>query len=112
MTARSVRFRFRTAAALIAALSVTHLTSPSLDAQESSTAAQALEKAHVTKRLAESATATHRGTAPDFVLDPAWPKPLPHDWIIGDVGGIFVDRHDHIWVYHRPRSLSSTDSGM
>jgi hypothetical protein len=112
MTARSVRFRFRTAAALIAALSVTHLTSPSLDAQESSTAAQALEKAHVTKRLAESATATHRGTAPDFVLDPAWPKPLPHHWIIGDVGGIFVDRHDHIWVYHRPRSLSSTDSGM
>jgi hypothetical protein len=45
------------------------------------------------------------------VLDPAWPKPLPHNWIIGDVGGIYVDRHDHIWVYHRPRSLSSTDSG-
>jgi len=32
--------------------------------------------------------------------------------VIGDVGGIAVDKHDHIWVYHRPRSVSSTDSGM
>jgi len=47
----------------------------------------------------------HKGTAPGFVLDPAWPQPLPHHWVIGDVGGIAVDKHDHIWVYHRPRSV-------
>ncbi|HEY7392231.1 MAG TPA: hypothetical protein VH640_27180 [Bryobacteraceae bacterium] len=81
-----------------------------LGAQQS--AVEALQKAQVLERLAATAAASHKGTAPSFVLDPAWPKPLPHHWMIGDVGGIFVDRQDHIWVYHRPRALSSTDSGM
>jgi hypothetical protein len=80
-------------------------------AEAQQTATDALQKARVLERLAETAPANHKGTAPSFVLDPAWPKPLPHHWIVGDVGGIFVDRRDHIWVYHRPRSLSSTDSG-
>ena len=81
----------------------------SLAAQQ--TATEALQKARALERLAEG-TPAHRQGAPSFVLDPAWPKPLPHNWIIGDVGGIFVDKRDHIWVYHRPRSLGSTDSGM
>ena len=51
------------------------------------------------------------GTAPSFVPDPGWPKPLPNNWIIGEVGGLTVDSQDRIWVYHRPRSLNSTDSG-
>src|SRR5262249_56666698 len=81
--------------------------------QAKTTAADALKKADVTGRLLER-TASHvpkTGTAPSFVVDPAWPKPLPHNWIIGDVGGLFVDRHDHIWVYHRPRALVSSDAG-
>jgi len=82
---------------------------PSLHAQQS--AMDALQKAKVLERLAESMSDSQKGGAPSFVLDPAWPKPLPHRWIIGDVGGIYVDRADHIWVYHRPRSLGSTDSG-
>ncbi len=73
-------------------------------------AVEALEKARVLDRLAQAIPASN-GQAPSFVVDPAWPKPLPHNWIIGDVGGLFVDHKDHIWVYHRPRSLSSTDSG-
>jgi DNA-binding beta-propeller fold protein YncE len=36
---------------------------------------------------------------------------LPHNWIIGDIGGLYVDQHDNIWVYHRPRALDSTDAG-
>jgi hypothetical protein len=56
--------------------------------------------------------AERKGTSPGFVLDPAWPQPLPRHWVIGDVGGIAVDRQDRIWVLHRPRSVSSTDSGM
>src|SRR5579864_9434066 len=77
------------------------------------TAAQALNKADVTNRLIERTApqVAKSGTAPSFVVDPAWPKPLPHNWIIGDVGGLFVDRHDHIWVYHRPRALVSSDAG-
>ncbi len=76
-------------------------------------AADAMKKAGVLDRLIDR-TAPHTsrtGTAPAFVVDPGWPKPLPHNWIIGDIGGLYVDRHDHIWVYHRPRALVSTDAG-
>ena len=76
---------------------------PSAYAQGS--AVEALQKAQVLERLAERTPGSKTGTAPGFVLDPAWPKPLPNNWIIGDVGGSYVDSHDHIWVYHRPRAL-------
>ena len=61
-------------------------------------------------RLAErSAPRFSAGAAaPSFIVDPTWPKPLPDNWRIGQVGGIAVDQHDNIWVYHRPRSLSSS----
>lgn len=85
----------------------------SVSAQQTpASAADALQKAHVVDRLADGMSAERSKTAPGFVLDPAWPQPLPHHWVIGDVGGIGVDKHDHIWVFHRPRSVSSTDSGM
>ena len=76
-------------------------------------ATEALTKAGVLERLVERTPpqASPTGTAPSFVPDPGWPKPLPNNWIIGDIGGLFVDQHDHIWVYHRPRALDSTDSG-
>jgi DNA-binding beta-propeller fold protein YncE len=97
-------------------LSVAWPATRPLGAQDSTTAVQALQKAHVLERLGQSIPASHNsvaaGRAPGFVLDPAWPKPLPHHWMIGDVGGIFVDRHEQIWVYHRPRSLGSSDSGV
>ena len=63
------------------------------------------------ERLAERTPGSKTGTTPGFVLDPAWPKVLPNNWVIGDVGGIFVDSNNHIWVYHRPRALSQTDAG-
>ncbi len=86
---------------------------PSLAGQKPSTAIEVLQKAQTLERLVERTAVppSKTGTAPSFVVDPAWPKPLPHNWIIGDVGGLYVDQHDHIWVYHRPRALSSTDSG-
>lgn len=81
--------------------------------QNGSSAADVLQKAGVVERLAErTAPRVSQGaTAPSFVVDPGWPKPLPHNWIIGDIGGLFVDRHDHVWVYHRPRALASSDTG-
>ncbi|HUC54901.1 MAG TPA: hypothetical protein VMR90_12690 [Candidatus Cybelea sp.] len=39
---------------------------------------------------------------PAFKVDPSWPKELPNNWIMGQVGGMAVDRHDHIWVLQRP----------
>ena len=95
---------------LLGTLAVGALSEARVYAQ--STAAEALKKARALERLADQPPqASKTAEAPSFVVDPGWPKPLPHNWIIGDVGGITVDTHDHIWVYHRPRSLNSTDSG-
>jgi hypothetical protein len=49
------------------------------------------------------------GAVPKFDFDPYWPKPLPHQWMLGAIGGTFVDSHDHIWVANRPRSLDNND---
>jgi len=50
------------------------------------------------------------GNVPKFEPDPSWPKPLPHNWMLGGIGGIVVDSHDHIWVANRPRSLQKNDT--
>jgi DNA-binding beta-propeller fold protein YncE len=52
------------------------------------------------------------GLMPDFVSDPTWPAPLPHSWLLGQIGGLYVDSHDHIWVYNRPRTLTNDESGL
>lgn len=46
---------------------------------------------------------------PQFMVDPFWPKPLPNNWMIGQVSGVHVDSDDHIWIVQRPRSLSERD---
>jgi hypothetical protein len=43
---------------------------------------------------------------PVYKVDAAWPKQLPNNWIVGQIGGMAVDKDDHIWVLHRPRSLT------
>ena len=51
------------------------------------------------------------GDIPTFAVDASWPKPLPNNWILGQVGGITVDSKDHIWLIHRPRSLTDDEKG-
>ena len=51
-------------------------------------------------------------TTPGFVSDPGWPAPLPHSWLLGQVGGLYVDRHDHIWVYNRPRTMTTDEAAL
>jgi hypothetical protein len=101
-------------AVIAAALGASYFAAPLLAEENGApAAAAALKKAGVNERLI-GLTAPHpskTGVAPSFVLDPAWPKTLPNNWIIGDVGGLFVDKRDHIWVYHRPRALAATDAG-
>src|ERR1700733_5426974 len=101
--------RYGVWAGILAGVWSTTCFAPLLIAQDSPK--DALQKAHVLDRPPEFMAPSPR-TAPGFVLDPAWPKPLPHNWIVGDIGGIFVVRRDHIWDYYRPRPISSTDSGM
>lgn len=43
---------------------------------------------------------------PQYQVDPFWPKPLPNNWILGQVSGIGTDKYDRIWVVHRPGSLT------
>lgn len=45
--------------------------------------------------------------APRFEVDPAWPKPLPNHWILGQTIGVSVDSEDHVWIIHRPGSLEA-----
>ena len=48
---------------------------------------------------------------PQFIVDPFWPKPLPNNWLIGQVSGVHVDTNDNIWVIQRPKSLTERDMG-
>lgn len=49
---------------------------------------------------------------PRFEYDPAWPRlPLPNEWILGEVGGISVDARGHIWVIHRPWTVTGRELG-
>ena len=48
---------------------------------------------------------------PRFAVDPYWPKPLPGNWILGQVAGIAVDRNDHVWIIHRPGTLVDDEKG-
>jgi DNA-binding beta-propeller fold protein YncE len=48
---------------------------------------------------------------PQFKVDPFWPRPLPGNWMLGQVSGIAVDRNDHIWIVHRPSTLADDEKG-
>lgn len=49
--------------------------------------------------------------APSFQPEPFWPKPLPGNWILGQVAGIAVSPDDHIWIVHRPATLLDDEKG-
>jgi hypothetical protein len=53
-----------------------------------------------------------RGVAPNFTVDPMWPKPMPNHWILGSATGVAVDAHDHIFVVNLTDSFNArTESG-
>ena len=58
--------------------------------------------------LLQNASAA-QGSVPRFEPDPYWPKQHPNNWMLGQVSGIYVDSHDHIWVTTRPRTLDNND---
>ena len=57
-------------------------------------AAIALMLSHNPARAADS-------EVPRFVVDPYWPKPLPDRWVTGAVGGVCVDKEDHVFGVNR-----------
>ncbi len=46
---------------------------------------------------------------PLFEYDPTFPKPLPENWAIGPIGGLAVDRQDHLYVVQRPGGLLTNE---
>jgi len=67
--------------------------------------------------LCATATPGHTENAtpsgvPEYALDTSWPKlPLPNQWALGWVDGIFVDAKDHVWVLTSPQVLQSWVKG-
>jgi hypothetical protein len=47
---------------------------------------------------------------PKYKYDSSWPKPLPSNWALGGITGMFVDQGDHIWVLNRPRDLDESNN--
>jgi len=68
---------------------------------------------HPTRRLSSSlllvllsfllAPLVNAQQTPRFEVDPSWPKQLPNNWILSQIGGIAVDSHDHINFGHAGR---------
>jgi len=52
------------------------------------------------------------GKTPDFIADASWPQKLPNNWLIGQVGGLYVAPDDHIWIYQRPRTLTNDEAAL
>ena len=44
-----------------------------------------------------------------FQVDPAWPKRLPNNWIMGQAAGVSTDAQDNVWVIQRPASLTEDE---
>lgn len=61
---------------------------------------------------ASAANGTGDGGTAEFRVDANWPKPLPNNWLLGQVAGIAVDRNDHIWIIQRPGSLTPDEAGL
>ena len=49
--------------------------------------------------------------APRFEVDPQWPKPLPNNWVLGNVIGVGVDARDHVFIVHRNDTLDPQEIG-
>jgi hypothetical protein len=49
---------------------------------------------------------------PHYTNDAAWPKPFPNHWIMGQIGGLAIDRQDRIWVLQRALPYAVDEKGV
>src|SRR3954468_11738689 len=47
---------------------------------------------------------------PVFQVDTTWPT-LPNNWVVGIVSAVTVDKRDHVWILHRPRTVAAALKG-
>src|ERR1700716_1305084 len=77
--------------------------------------AKTLAATGILERLVERSgvyAVTPAAKVPGFIADASWPQKLPNNWIIGQVGGLYVAPDDHIWMYQRPRSLTNDEAAL
>ncbi len=43
--------------------------------------------------------------APEYKIDPFWPKALPNTWTMGVLAGVVADKADNMWIIHRPKTV-------
>ena len=48
---------------------------------------------------------------PHYTNDATWPKPFAHHWVMGQVGGMAIDRQDRIWVLQRALPFAVDEKG-
>jgi hypothetical protein len=53
----------------------------------------------------------NRQQVPLFEPDPLWSQALPNKWVTGQVGGVAVDSHDNVWIFHRPATIPEGERG-
>ncbi len=60
---------------------------------------------------AQQPTQMGSGAVPRYQVDALWMKPMPDNWIFGQVSSVAVDDRDHVYVLHRPRTLHADEKG-
>jgi hypothetical protein len=63
----------------------------------------------VRENSAVAQTQTQQGGVPTFQVDPSWPKPLPNNWVLGQVASVAVDSRDNVWILHRPKTVPDAE---
>ncbi|MEJ1966806.1 MAG: hypothetical protein WDO56_36805 [Gammaproteobacteria bacterium] len=62
--------------------------------------------------VAQAASTPPQAAIPEYALDTSWPKlPLPNKWALGLINGIFVDKNNHLWLYHSPELVPGYAKG-
>jgi len=56
-------------------------------------------------------TVVAQGSAPRYEVDRSWPKPFPDRWVTGGLGGLCVDRNDHILILNRQDVIDADLNG-
>src|SRR4051812_3049692 len=91
------------------------LLAASSQAQTAKPEAKDLAATGIVERLAERSGVygvPPTAKTPGFVADAGWPQKLPNNWIIGQVGGLYVAPDDHVWIYQRPRTLTNDEAAL
>src|SRR5688572_16812297 len=100
--------------AICSALLCAFVAAPS-PAQAPKADPKALATTGILERLAERSGVygvPPTAKVPGFIADAGWPQTLPNNWIIGQVGGLYVAPDDHVWIYQRPRTLTNDEAAL